>query len=79
MAAVEITLSDEAKAYVDAVVGDGDYADVSTFIEALVRADSARLEELRAEIQKGFDSGISPFTIEEAFEAGFDRARRKCA
>ena len=76
---VRLTLSDEAKSYVDAVVSDGDYGDASSFIEALIRADSARFDELRAQIQAGVDSGISSYTGEQIVARALEEHRRKCA
>ena len=79
MAPVEITLSDKAKTYLDAVVGDGDYPDASAFIDALVLADSARFDELRDEIRKGRESGISPHSGPEIVRLAIEKHRRQCA
>ena len=79
MADVQITLSDETMAHVDAVVSDGDYADASAYVEALIRADSARFDGLRAAIQAGRDSGISPYSGREIIERAFEAHRRRCA
>ena len=54
------------------------YADASTYLRDLIRRDEAGAEWLRRELQAGVESGVSPYTIEEAVEAGFEQARRSC-
>lgn len=76
---IMLSVSDDMKAFVDQRLATGAFADVEDYLRGLIRADEVYLEWLRDEVRKGFDSGISPHTVEEAFEVGFERARRKCA
>ena len=62
MAQMNISIPDKLKAWVESRVADGSYASSSDYLRDLVRQDQRerrRLEWLRAEIQAGFDSGIS--------------------
>lgn len=86
MAQMNISIPDKLKAYVEMRVADGSYASSSDYLRDLVRQDQreqAALERLRAEIQAGFDSGISdkdPFEYIAELRAGLDaRAARKDA
>ena len=78
MATASRRLDEEIERQIDAKVVEYGYADASSYVRDLIRRDEAREDDLRTEIQKGLDSGISPFTLEEAIEAGFENARRKC-
>jgi putative addiction module CopG family antidote len=79
MATKAVQLEDDLPVLIDSKVVEYGYASASSYVRDLIRRDEARIEWLRAEIQRGFDSGTSPYTVEQAFEAGFERARRKCA
>ena len=79
MAAVQINLSETMQAYLDAVVADGDHADASAFVEALLRADSARFDELRALVLAGDDAAPSLYLGKEIVERAFERHRHQCA
>ena len=73
MATMNISLPDEMKAWVEEQASGPDYAGASDYVRDLIRKDAARqraLEELRAEIQKGIDSGIA-----EDFDWDEHRAR----
>jgi antitoxin ParD1/3/4 len=62
MAQMNISIPEKLKAYVEERVADGEYASTSDYLRDLVRQDQRRqraLEELRAEIQAGIDSGVS--------------------
>jgi antitoxin ParD1/3/4 len=76
---ITLSVSDDMKAYVEQRLATGEFADVEDYVRELIRADEAHLEWLRAEIQKGFDSGISPLSIDEIFDQALEKARRRCA
>ena len=62
MAQMNISIPDRLKAWVESRVADGSYASSSDYLRDLVRQDQRernRLDWLRAEVQAGFDSGIS--------------------
>jgi antitoxin ParD1/3/4 len=86
MAQMNISIPDKLKAWVESRVADGDYASTSDYLRDLVRQDQRereRLEWLRAEIQAGFDSGVSdvdPFAqIEELKQSLATAGARKDA
>ncbi len=61
MAQMNISIPEKLKAYVEERVADGEYASTSDYLRDLVRQDQRRmraLEDLRAEIQAGIDSGV---------------------
>lgn len=62
MAQMNISIPENLKAWVETRVAGGDYASSSDYLRDLVRQDqryNEQLERLRAEIQAGYDSGIS--------------------
>lgn len=59
---MNISIPEKLKAWVESRVAEGDYASTSDYLRDLVRQDQRerqRLEWLRAEIEAGFDAGIS--------------------
>ena len=71
MAQMNISIPDKLKQWVESRVGDGSYASSSDYLRDLVRQDQRHLEaaeHLRAEIQAGYDSGISDTDTFEHFE-----------
>lgn len=68
MATMNISLPDTLRDWVDSKVSGGAYATASDFMRALVRDQMERetkLATLRAEIQKGLDSGVSDRSFAE--------------
>ena len=62
MAQMNISIPDKLKAWVESRVADGSFASSSDYLRDLVRRDQrteAALENLRAEIQAGIESGVS--------------------
>lgn len=63
MATMNISLPDKMKEWVEQQVATGRYANASDFVRDVIREQQEKeteLSQLRAEIQKGLDSGISP-------------------
>lgn len=67
MATMNISLPDEMKAYVEAQVATGMYANVSDYIRALVRWQQGDVDHLRTLIDVGEDSGLSDRSPQQAF------------
>ena len=68
MATMNISVTDQMRAWVETQVGEGRYATASDCLRDLVRERmdrEAKLAALRIEIQKGIDSGISEKSWEE--------------
>lgn len=82
MAQMNISIPDKLKAWVESRVADGSFSSSSDYLRDLVRRDQraeAAIENLRADIEAGRESGISevdPFTQLEGLRA---RARAKGA
>jgi antitoxin ParD1/3/4 len=72
----DVPLTDELRAHVDVRTGDNGYPDAGTYIKALIERDRTEIEELRAEIDRGDASGISPRSIDEIIDSAF---RKHCA
>ena len=71
MATMNVSLPGKLKEWVEERAAGGTYANASDYVRDLIRNDQRRenaLRELRGEIQKGIDSGISPLTQDEVFE-----------
>lgn len=69
MATMNISVTDQMRAWVEAQVGEGRYATASDCLRDLVRERmdrEAKLAALRIEIQKGIDSGPCDLTWQEA-------------
>ena len=63
-------------------VEKGDYTNDSEYLRDLVRKDQAeqqKLEELRAAVQEGLDSGISNKTVEQIWKEAEERYTKKNA
>ncbi len=68
---MNISIPDKLKAWVETRVADGSYASTSDYLRDLVRRDQhyhEQLEHLRADIQAGYDSGISERSLAEIVE-----------
>jgi len=78
MATMNISLPDKMKEWVERQTEDGSYSNASDYVRDLIRKDQERervYAEIRAEAQKGIDSGMSPLTQDEVFRNAMDRAR----
>lgn len=73
-----ITVTDQQDAWIKARIAAGDYTNDSEYIRDLIRHDqeqSAKLDALRAAIQAGIDSGVSPRSAEEIWANAMEAAR----
>lgn len=80
MAQMNISIPAKLKAYVESRVAEGDYASSSDYLRDLVRQEQRyreQVERLRADIQAGYDSGISDKDPFEHFEELRERIRAK--
>ncbi len=65
---MNISIPEKLKAFVESRVAGGDYASSSDYLRDLVRQDQRyreQLERLRADIQAGYDSGISKRSLSD--------------
>lgn len=80
MATMNISLTDNLKAYVEERANSGLYAGASDYVRDLIRQDRERQEKL-ARMQElwteGLESGISEKTVEEVFEEARQRHLNK--
>ena len=79
MASMKISLPDELRAYVEAQVSGGGYANPSDFIHALIREHKETLHRLDELIQEGLDSGWSDQSFDEIMAEIKERARSRVA
>jgi antitoxin ParD1/3/4 len=80
MATMNISLPDEMRAYVEAQVATGYFANASDYLRYLIRADledgRGRLRELLAEGERG---GVSDLTLDEIWERAREQAKLRAA
>lgn len=65
MATMNVSLPDSMKTFIEAQVATGQYANSSDYVRDLVRERQAAVDRLRALIEEGDASGISPRGIDE--------------
>lgn len=73
-----ITLTDKQDEWVKARIEGGDYTNDSEYFRDLVRRDQeqgAKLQALRAAIQEGLASGVSPRTVNEIWDEAERRSQ----
>ena len=76
MGKITVSIDASLQPLIDAGVRAHENADVSGYIEDLIRQDqeaTQKLNELRVAIQEGIDSGVSDRTVEQIW----DEARRR--
>jgi antitoxin ParD1/3/4 len=76
MATMNISLPDEMRAFVEAQVASGEFANVSDYIRNLIRYDQRELDIVRAAIDEGDASGPSARSIDEIIEDELQALRR---
>ncbi len=77
-----ITFTETLSAWVQWMVEGGDYANESEYIRDLIRRDrkeNAEFMNLRAEIQKGLDSGVSSKSVDDIWKEAEQRYKEKNA
>ncbi len=67
----EVPLTEDLRAHIDVRVGENVFPDAGTYIRALIERDRSEIEQLREEIRKGDESGISPRSFDEIVERAF--------
>ncbi len=78
MATMNVSLPDPLKLWVEDQVKGGQYANVSDYVRDLIRRDQQarqQLDGLRAAIDLGLESGISPHSLDDVFAAARKRAK----
>lgn len=69
---MNVSLTEKQRKYIDDKVKSGDYKNASEVVREALRGHELyqiKLENLRAEIQKGWDSGTSKRTVQDILEA----------
>jgi antitoxin ParD1/3/4 len=77
MATMSISLPEQMKSFVEGQVATGQYADSSDYIRDLIRERQEAVERLRAMIEEGEASGISPRSFEEILAGIKDRHKSR--
>lgn len=75
-----ITVTDKQDDWIKSQISNGDFTNESEYIRALIRRDqnnNAQFLRLKAELQKGLDSGMSNRSIDEIMAAGKNRYESK--
>jgi antitoxin ParD1/3/4 len=75
MERIDVPLDDGLRAHIELRTSGDDYPDAGTYIRALIEDDRQRLEELRAAIDEGVQSGIDERSIDEIVAAARARLR----
>ena len=68
MATMNVSLPDQMKEWVETQTKSGKYGNASDYVRDLIRRDQERAEKLaefQRLVQEGYDSGISPLTMDE--------------
>ena len=71
-----ITFTEQQDFWIKQQIEKGDYTNDSEYLRDLVRRDQSeqqKLDELRAALQEGLDSGISDKTVEEIWKGAEER------
>lgn len=78
MATMNVSLPDPLKLWVEDQVKGGLYANASDYVRDLIRRDQQtrqQLEGLRAAVDLGLESGVSPHGLDDVFAAARRRAK----
>ena len=82
MATMNISVTDQMRAWVEAQVGEGRYATASDCLRDLVRERmdyEEKLSALKISVQQGFDSGLSDQSWQEAIAEVRERIARRAS
>jgi len=77
-----ITFTEQQDLWIKQQIEKGDYTNDSEYLRDLVRKDQAeqqKLDELRAAIQKGLDSGVSDRTVDQIWKEAEEQYIKKNA
>ena len=77
MATMNISLPDEMKAFVEGQVATGRYSSVSDYFRDIIRERQAAVDRLRALLDEGEASGISPRSFDEMVAGIKERHRSR--
>ncbi len=75
-----ITFTEQQDLWIKQQIENGDYTNDSEYLRDLVRRDQAdkqKINELRAAIQDGLDSGLSDRTVEDIWKEAEERYTRQ--
>ena len=70
MATMNVSLPDPMREWVDTQVKGGEYANASDYVRDLIRQDQRRLQDLKAAITHGMESGRSTRKAEDVHQNG---------
>jgi Arc/MetJ-type ribon-helix-helix transcriptional regulator len=80
MEKLELDLPEDMAAFVEEVAGGAlGSEEAQRYLCGLVAEEMERQERLRAELQKGLDSGLSPLSFDEIIERARERAKSRAA
>ena len=77
MAAMNVSLPDPMKEWVEAQASTGRYSNASDYVRDLIRRDQERvgkLAELQKLITEGMESGVSARSVDDLLEAAREQA-----
>lgn len=69
---MNVRLTEKQRKYIDDQVNSGDYKNAGEVVHEALQAHELhhqKLQKLRAEIQKGIDSGVSKRTVKDIIDA----------
>lgn len=76
MATMNVSLPDEMKEWVEAMVASGRYANASDYVRDVIRKDQDKQEKIahwKALIAEADAGGLSNLTLDEAFDGLFEK------
>lgn len=79
MATLNISLPDTMRTFVEGQVATGHYEDSSDYVRDLIRSHQADVDKVRALIEEGDASGVSPLSPEEVFAQARERYGSRAA
>jgi Arc/MetJ-type ribon-helix-helix transcriptional regulator len=80
MEKLELDLPEDMAAFVEEVAGGAlGSEEARGYLRYLIAEEMEKQERLRAELQKGLDSGLSPLSFDEIIERARERARSRVA
>lgn len=74
MERIDVPLDDDLRAHIELRTSGEGYPDAGAYIRALIEDDRQRMEELRAALVEGEESGVDGRSIDEIIAEGRERA-----